>query len=83
MLVFLLISSLVLHGIVVQPASSSPVVMAMAEGPDLNHMSFVGMVGMCDPPRETVAASVFQLMEGGVSVKMITGDAQETAESIG
>ena len=60
-----------------------PVVVAMAEGSDLNHMTFLGMIGMCDPPREAVADSVRQLTEGGVTVKMITGDAQETAESIG
>ena len=41
------------------------------------------MMGMWDPPRVGVASSVRQLMDGGVEVKMITGDAKETAESIG
>ena len=46
-------------------------------------MKFVGLMGMWDPPRVGVATSVHQLLDGGVAVKMITGDAQETAESIG
>lgn len=46
-------------------------------------MTFVGMMGMWDPPREGVASSVRRLLDGGVDVKMITGDAKETAISIG
>lgn len=46
-------------------------------------MKFVGLMGMWDPPRVGVATSVHLLLNGGVAVKMITGDAQETAESIG
>ena len=58
-------------------------VVAVAVGDDLSNMKFVGLMGMWDPPRVGVATSVHQLLDGGVAVKMITGDAQETAESIG
>ncbi len=59
------------------------VVIAMGCGPDLTHLSFVGMVGMLDPLREGVAQSIATLHQSGVRVKMITGDARETGESIG
>ena len=58
-------------------------VVAMACGADLTQLSFLGMMAMWDPPREGVEQSIIRLKESGVSVKMITGDAQETAESIG
>ena len=55
----------------------------MACGCDLNQLSFVGMVGMWDPPRHGVESAISDLLGGGVDVKMITGDAKETGESIG
>lgn len=58
-------------------------VVALAEGKDLNDMSFVGIIGLCDPPRVGVVSSITALHEGGVEVKMVTGDARETAEAIG
>lgn len=58
-------------------------VVAMATGPQLSQLSFVGLVGMWDPPRPRVGMAVSILMESGVSVKMITGDARDTGEAIG
>ena len=58
-------------------------VVAMASGCDLNQLSFVGMIGMWDPPRPGVENAVSELLGGGVDVKMITGDAKETGEAIG
>ena len=55
----------------------------MAKGKELTQMSFVGMVGMWDPPRSGVAQSISTLLENGVDVKMITGDGKETGEAIG
>ena len=55
----------------------------MACGCDLNQLSFVGLVGMCDPPRPGVKAAIEELLNGEVDVKMITGDAKETGEAIG
>ena len=59
------------------------VVVAMACGADLNQLSFVGLIGMWDPPRSGVKNAIAELLEGGVDVKMITGDAKETGEAIG
>lgn len=57
-------------------------VIAMARGVTLQELVFVGVVGICDPPRAFVRESVSALIQSGVQVKMVTGDAQETATSI-
>ena len=56
---------------------------AMASGVDLNRLVFVGLMAMWDPPRQGVEMAILRLRESGVSVKLITGDARETAEAIG
>ena len=43
---------------------------------------FAGIVGMNDPPRKDVHKSIRRLMDGGVKVIMITGDAETTALAI-
>ncbi|KAM9192336.1 calcium-transporting ATPase type 2C member 2 [Dugong dugon] len=58
-------------------------VLALASGPKLGQMTFLGLVGIIDPPRAGVKEAVQVLSESGVSVKMITGDALETALAIG
>ena len=55
----------------------------MASGVDLNRLVFVGLMAMWDPPRQGVEMAILRLRESGVSVKLITGDARETAEAIG
>ncbi|XP_064129564.1 calcium-transporting ATPase type 2C member 2 [Loxodonta africana] len=58
-------------------------VLALASGPELGQLTFLGLVGIIDPPRAGVKEAVQVLSESGVSVKMITGDALETALAIG
>ncbi|XP_053401616.1 calcium-transporting ATPase type 2C member 1-like isoform X2 [Mercenaria mercenaria] len=58
-------------------------VLAMAYGPNMNNLVFVGMVGIIDPPRQGVKEAISLLVAGGVSVKMLTGDSEETAKAIG
>ncbi|GAB1294609.1 Calcium-transporting ATPase type 2C member 1 [Apodemus speciosus] len=57
-------------------------VLALASGPDLGQLTFLGMVGIIDPPRTGVKEAVTTLIASGVSIKMITGDSQETAIAI-
>nr|XP_008984558.3 calcium-transporting ATPase type 2C member 2 isoform X3 [Callithrix jacchus] len=58
-------------------------VLALASGPELGQLTFLGLVGIIDPPRAGVKEAVQVLSESGVSVKMVTGDALETALAIG
>uniref|UniRef100_A0A8B9THV3 Calcium-transporting ATPase n=1 Tax=Anas platyrhynchos TaxID=8839 RepID=A0A8B9THV3_ANAPL len=58
-------------------------VLALASGPELGQLTFLGLVGIVDPPRTGVKEAVTTLIMSGVAIKMITGDSQETAVAIG
>ncbi|XP_059988237.1 calcium-transporting ATPase type 2C member 2 isoform X2 [Lagenorhynchus albirostris] len=58
-------------------------VLALASGPELGELMFLGLIGIIDPPRAGVEEAVHVLSDSGLSVKMITGDALETALAIG
>ncbi|CAH8615051.1 unnamed protein product [Heterobilharzia americana] len=58
-------------------------VLAVAKGTHSGQMIFHGLIGLIDPPRPGVEACVRILSESGVRVIMITGDAKETACTIG
>lgn len=49
---------------------------------DLNDLTFVGMAGIIDPPKESAIKAVAQAQQAGISVKMITGDHKATAQAI-
>lgn len=57
-------------------------VVAMAKGYSLQDLIYVGLVGICDPPRPFVRDSISTLIQSGVQVKMVTGDAMDTAIAI-
>lgn len=57
-------------------------VLGMAKGPSFQDLMFMGIAGMQDPPRPGVRSCIQTLLASGIQVKMLTGDAQETALSI-
>ncbi|XP_071541009.1 calcium-transporting ATPase type 2C member 1 isoform X4 [Panulirus ornatus] len=57
-------------------------VIGIARGPSLSELGYMGILGIMDPPREGARPSVTTMQSTGVNVKMVTGDAQETACAI-
>lgn len=57
-------------------------VIAVGRGTSLTELTYLGLLGIRDPPREGVRMSVEVLHQTGVKVKMVTGDAQETAVAV-
>lgn len=48
-----------------------------------NDMIFLGLIGMIDPPRDSIKESISKCKKAGIDVMMITGDSALTAKAIG
>jgi H+-transporting ATPase len=57
--------------------------LAVARGPETGNPSILGLVSLYDPPRSDAKELIATLLELGVPVKMLTGDALSVAREIG
>lgn len=53
------------------------------EAEPYQELTFLGVVGLLDPPREDVQAAIDSCREAGIKVIMVTGDQPETARNVG
>ncbi|CAH0730010.1 unnamed protein product, partial [Brenthis ino] len=57
-------------------------IIALCRGARLDALTYTGVCGVCDPPRQSARDAIAALRRAGVHVKMLTGDARPTALAV-
>ncbi|XP_026494132.1 calcium-transporting ATPase type 2C member 1 isoform X1 [Vanessa tameamea] len=57
-------------------------IIALCRGRSLDALTYTGVCGVCDPPREAARDAIAALRRAQVHVKMVTGDARPTALAV-
>ncbi|XP_052741803.1 calcium-transporting ATPase type 2C member 1 [Bicyclus anynana] len=57
-------------------------IIALCRGASLESLTYTGVCGVCDPPRESARDAIAALRRAQVQVKMVTGDARPTALAV-
>lgn len=57
-------------------------IIALCRGASLEALTFTGVCGVCDPPRQSAREAIAALRRATVAVKMLTGDAKPTALAV-
>ncbi|CAG4962867.1 unnamed protein product [Colias eurytheme] len=57
-------------------------IIALCRGNSLESLTYTGVCGVCDPPRESARTAIAALKRAQVQVKMVTGDARPTALAV-
>ncbi|MEX2049601.1 MAG: HAD-IC family P-type ATPase, partial [Gemmatimonadota bacterium] len=58
------------------------IALASGQGDELRALTFLGLVGITDPPAEGVLETIAILRDAGIRTVMITGDQRATAETV-
>lgn len=66
-------------GFAIRKLASSPQALPLEE---VKELTFVGIIGFIDPPRDEAIRAVADCRRAGIAVKMITGDHAATAQAI-
>ena len=53
-----------------------------AQNYELNNLTFLGLISLTDPPRDTVPKAVLKCQSANIKVIMVTGDQPVTAQAI-
>lgn len=63
-------------------AKKSMRILMLAHGTSMKDLTFIGIIGIIDPPRKDMHGIIHQFKHAGIRVVMMTGDNQRTATSI-
>lgn len=71
------------HRLIAAAYAKKPDKIRTIDHSDIRELTFLGLIGIVDPPRPEAIEAISRCKDAGIKVKMITGDHLVTARSIG